>query len=110
MAVNTLSTEDKEFLAKCEEQLKDRFTDKDEQFMAVFNADPSTPPIIENWWVPQNAGRRNDRRNNRRNHPYERNRDRNFDRRDNYDRRGYNDYNRGYDDRGYGNRSQRPRY
>lgn len=123
-----LSAEDNDFLAKCEEELKDRFTEKDEEFMKVFNMEPSIPPIVESWWVPNNAGRRNDRRNNRRNHPYERQggrdherhggrRDNFDDRRDrsdrggNHERRGYNDYNRGYEDRrheGYG--SQRSRY
>ncbi|KAL0895547.1 hypothetical protein ABMA27_011650 [Loxostege sticticalis] len=115
-AVENLSPEDKEFLAKCEEELKDRYTEKDEEFMKVFNSETSIPPIIKSWWVPQNSGRRNDRRNNRRHHPYERhNRDydrrdqgdrRDYDRRDNYDRRGYNDnrsYNRGGGSRYYRN-------
>ncbi|XP_047039415.1 RNA guanine-N7 methyltransferase activating subunit isoform X3 [Helicoverpa zea] len=110
---DTLSAEDKEFLAKCEEELKDRFTEKDEDFMKVFNEVVSKPPVVDSWWVP-NSGRRNDRRNNRRNHPYQRdNRDRNYDRRDNrgYNdyNRGYNDYNRGYDDSGSGYRA-RQRY
>lgn len=100
MAADTLSAEDKEFLAKCEEELKDRFTEKDEDFMKIFNELPSTPPVLDSWWVP-NSARRNDRRGNRRNHPYQRDgdRDRNYDRRDN---RRYNDYNRGYDDSGSG--------
>ena len=113
MAADTLSAEDKEFLAKCEEELKDRFTEKDEDFMKVFNELPSTPPVLDSWWVP-NSARRNERRGARRNHPYQRdqrdqrdhrdgNRDRNYDRRDN---RGYNDY-RGFDDSGSG---YRPRH
>ncbi|KAG6453330.1 hypothetical protein O3G_MSEX008085 [Manduca sexta] len=115
MASNKLSPEDKEFLEKCEEEFKDRFTENDEEFMKVFNAGVSIPPIVDSWWVPNNSGRRNDRRDNRRNHPYERhgNRDRNRDfhdrrERDNYSR-GYNDYNQQYDNsRGY--RNQRPRH
>lgn len=124
-AVDNLSPKDKEFLAECEEELKHRYTDEDEKFMKVFNAEPSTPPIIESWWVSQNSGWGNDRRNDRRNHPYERqgyrdrgyqdrnqdrNRNQHRDRWGNQDRRGYSDYNRGYDrdDRGY--RNQRPRY
>lgn len=114
---DNLSPEDKDFLAECEEELKDRYTDKDEEFMKVFNTEPCSPPIIESWWVPLNYGRRNDRRN--RHHPYERqgNRDRGYPDRNqdrnrwgNQDRRPYSDYNRGYDrdDRGY--RNQRPRY
>ncbi|KAJ2943816.1 hypothetical protein O0L34_g8138 [Tuta absoluta] len=122
---DNLSPEDKEFLVQCEEELKHRFTDEDKEFMKVFNAEPSIPPIIESWWVPQNSGRRNDRRNNQRSHPYERqgnrnydrrdnyNRRDNYDRRDNYERRGYNDYDRGGQDRGYGggyNRNPRRNY
>ncbi|XP_052753624.1 uncharacterized protein LOC113523093 isoform X3 [Galleria mellonella] len=105
-ATDNLSAEDKEFLAKCEEELKDRYTDKDEEFMKVFNADAPKPPIIPSWWVPQGPGRRNDRRNNRRDHSYDRygNRDdrRGFHhRRDNHNRRHYNDYH--YGGRSYGN-------
>lgn len=104
-AVDDLSPKDQEFLAECEEVLKHRYTDEDENFMKVFNAEPSIPPIIESWWT-QNSGRRNDRRNNRRNHPYERQEYRD---RDYTSRRSYRDYNRGYEreDRGY--RNQRPR-
>lgn len=117
-AVDTLSPEDKDFLDKFEEELKHRYTEKDEEFMKIFNAEPSKPPIIESWWVPQHTGRRNDKRNNRRNHPYERqgNRDRNYqdhrygqDRRDS-DNRGYKDYGRGNNDRGQGYYNQQPRY
>lgn len=108
MAADTLSAEDQEFLARCEEELKDRYTEKDDDFMSVFNAEPSKPPVIDSWWVSNNSGRRNDRFNNRRSHPYNRNRD--YQDRRNRDNRGYNDYNRGYDDRGQGNRPQRHRY
>ncbi|CAH2099720.1 unnamed protein product [Euphydryas editha] len=82
-----LSAEDKEFLEKCEEEFKDRFTDKDEEFMKVFNKESSTPPILERWWVPFNSGRRNDRRHNRYN-PYQGgNRNQGYS-----DHRRYNDY------------------
>lgn len=113
MTSDTLSAADKEFLAKCEEELKDRYSDKDEEFMKVFNSEPSIPPIVDPWLV-SNVGRRNDRRYNRRNeyHPYERsgNRDRDSqDRRGNYDR-GYNDYRRRDDDRREGYHNQRHRY
>lgn len=75
MASNELSEKDRDFLAKCEEQLKDRFSEKDEEFMKVFNREPSTPPIVENWRT-FNSGRRFDNRN--RGRPYDRygNRDR----------------------------------
>ncbi|KAM3966576.1 uncharacterized protein ACR2FA_012109 isoform 2-T2 [Aphomia sociella] len=98
-ATDKLSAEDKEFLEKCEDKLKDRYTDKDEEFMKVFNADALKPPIVESWWVPNNSGRRNDGRFNRQSQPYERQdynnsrRGYNNHRRDNRNRRGYNDYN-----------------
>lgn len=108
-STDNLSPDDLEFLAKCEEEFKDRYTENDEEFMKVFNAETSVPPIIKSWWVPRNTGQRNDRRNNRRYQPYDRyNRDRDFndrrdhhdrrdhDRRGGHDRRGYNDYNSGY--------------
>ncbi|XP_045503053.1 RNA guanine-N7 methyltransferase activating subunit [Colias croceus] len=117
-----LSTEDKDFLAQCEEEFKDRFTEKDEEFMKVFNAEPSVPPILENNW-PSNNSRRYDRRNNRRFNPYDRDRYNNRDRRyhergssDSYHDRGSGEnYSRGYsdyhqDDRSYGNRYDRRQY
>lgn len=99
---DTMSAEDKEFLASCEEEFKDRYTENDKEFMKVFNSEPSTPPIMETWWMPQHSGRRNDRRTNRRSHPYERN-NREHDR---GDRRDYNQS----DDRGQGYRNHRPRH
>lgn len=105
MASETLSEADKEFLETCEEELKDRYTENDEEFMKVFNAEPSVPPIVDPWWVPNS--RRNDRRHSRRSHPYERpsNRGGRYQNRDDSGR-GYNDYSR--EQGGYG--SQRRRY
>lgn len=93
MGDNELSAKDKEFLEKCEEKLKDRFTENDEEFMKVFNRETPTPPIVENW-RSFNSGRRYDNRN--RGRPYDRygNRDRH---RGNYNYRRYNDYNNSYD-------------
>ncbi|KAI8421673.1 hypothetical protein MSG28_009663 [Choristoneura fumiferana] len=85
---------DQIFLASCEELLKDRYTEKDEEYMKVFNAEPSMPPIVESWWVSNSRGRRNDRR------PYGRR---------GHDNRGH-DHRRGYDNRNYGHQSNRPRY
>lgn len=74
-AAASLSQTDKEFLEQCEEQFKDRYTDKDEEFMKVHNAEAPSPPIVESWW-PQNSSRRNDRRFNKRSHPYDNEHDR----------------------------------
>ncbi|CAH2268776.1 jg23794 [Pararge aegeria aegeria] len=89
-----LSVEDEEFLAKCEEEFKDRYTDKDEEYMKVFNKGPSIPPILENYKLASsNFGRQNDRRYNRRYSPYDQrgHRDNQGDRERGH--RGYNDYN-----------------
>lgn len=101
---DTLSMEDQEFLARCEEELKDRYTEKDDEFIRVFNAEPAKPPVIDSWWVPNNFGHRNDRRNNRSFHPYDRQDRRRH--RDNHERRdrGYNDYGSSYDDRNHRHR------
>ncbi|VVC87986.1 unnamed protein product [Leptidea sinapis] len=90
-----LSKADEEFLARCEEKFKDRFTERDEEYMKTFTAEPSIPPILENWWVRNNAGRY-DRRHNRK--PYQRhdNASNSYNGRDNFKSgysRGYNDYN-----------------
>lgn len=71
---NHLSLDEKEMLAKYEEELKDRYTDKDEEFMKVFNAEPLVPPIIQSWYTPRNneSRHRNDRRYNRRHNIYDR--------------------------------------
>ncbi|XP_045542545.1 RNA guanine-N7 methyltransferase activating subunit [Papilio machaon] len=101
---NDLSVEDKDFLAQCEEEFKDRFTELDEDYMKVFNAEQSKPPIMENWRPAQNR-----RFNNRRFHPYDssnRNRN-NHDR--GYQDRGRNDYSRGYQDRSYEDRGYEDR-
>nr|XP_026484891.1 RNMT-activating mRNA cap methyltransferase subunit [Vanessa tameamea] len=95
MDVKDLCDEDREFLEKCEEEFKDRFTEKDEEFMKVFSKEPSTPPILEKWWSPFNSGRRNERRHNRQYNPYQRNRD--YQSRSNSDHRRYNDYNNSHE-------------
>lgn len=92
--VSGLSEEDKEFLVKCEEKLKDRFTEKDEEFMKVFNREPPIPPIIENLWT-HNSGRRHDNRNNRP-RPYDRYGNRDRQNRNNHNYRRHNDYNDSY--------------
>ncbi|CAK1548401.1 unnamed protein product [Leptosia nina] len=99
-----LSEKDKAFLESCEEEFKDRYTEKDEEFMKVYNAEPSTPPIVENWWVFKNSNRRFDNRHNRRFHEYKRGtsdqeqRDRRRDDNRGYSR-GYNDYEQRDSDR-----------
>ncbi|OWR51467.1 RNA guanine-N7 methyltransferase activating subunit-like [Danaus plexippus] len=95
-----LSADEKEFLEKCEAEFKDRFTERDEEYMKVVNRDPPTPPILENWLSSNSSGRRHDRRYNNRHNTYDRygNRDRrargdyNRHGRSQYDNRGYNDY------------------
>lgn len=107
MADSVLS-EDEDFLAECEEELKHRYTDDDKEFMKVFNAEPSTPPIVESW-RSQNSERRNDWRNNRHN-PNERHGRQHQNNWRNQGKRSYSNYNRDCDRDDGGYRNKRPRY
>ncbi|CAH2068864.1 unnamed protein product, partial [Iphiclides podalirius] len=112
IAMENLSAEDKCFLAQCEEEFKDRYTENDEDFMKVFNAETMDPPIVENWRASQNYGRRNDnRRYARSSNRHRSNRDRGYRDRS-YHGRGDQDreyQERGYQDRGYCDRSYEER-
>ncbi|XP_014468614.1 PREDICTED: RNMT-activating mini protein-like [Dinoponera quadriceps] len=84
MGDTTLTSEQKEFLAECEEEYKDRYTEKDSSFMEMKDQVPKKPPIVDPWynkprraydWTRQNQNRRNhhwDRRNNERNERWDR--------------------------------------
>ncbi|CAK1600005.1 unnamed protein product [Parnassius mnemosyne] len=111
MTTDSLCVDDKDFLEKCEEEFKDRYTENDEDFMKIFNAEPSNPPILENWWGSQNYGRRNDQRSNRRfdrsSNRQRGNEDRGYRDRNYHQERGYE--NRSYQDRGYQERGYQDR-
>lgn len=62
-----LSAENEAFLKACEEEFKDRYTENDTEFMKVFTAEPSVPPIIKDW-LPH---KRLQGQNNRRYAPYD---------------------------------------
>lgn len=72
MAELKLTEEQKEFLATCEEEFKDRYTDKDEAFMKIHGVESKKPPIIDPWynrprrnydWTRQNHGQSQSKRN-----------------------------------------------
>ncbi|XP_033216537.1 uncharacterized protein LOC117172577 [Belonocnema kinseyi] len=44
-----LTSSQADFLKQCEEEFKDRYTDRDEAFMKIKKADPKKPPIIDPW-------------------------------------------------------------
>ncbi|XP_032677572.1 RNA guanine-N7 methyltransferase activating subunit-like [Odontomachus brunneus] len=81
-----LTSEQKKFLAECEEEFKDRYTEKDTNFMEIKRQVPKKPPIVDPWynkprrpydWTRQNQNqnKRNhhwDRRSNERNERWER--------------------------------------
>ncbi|XP_043275238.1 RNA guanine-N7 methyltransferase activating subunit [Venturia canescens] len=90
MGETGLNEDQQEFLAQCEEEFAERFTENDKEFMKLKNETPRTPPIVDPWynkprrphydWSRQN---REQGRNERRNHHSDR---RNNDRNDRYDR------------------------
>ncbi|KZC09573.1 hypothetical protein WN55_00245 [Dufourea novaeangliae] len=91
---NTSETdEQKNFLEECENEFKDRYTDKDSEFMKIKNMTLKRPPIVDPWYTPRyGQGRRNhswDRRNN----SYER-RNNSCERRYNSGERRYNSWER----------------
>jgi hypothetical protein len=63
-----LTDEQKAFLAECEEEFANRYTEKDEEFLKVKLQKPSKPPIIDPWYnIPRrsnNWSRHNESRGN----------------------------------------------
>lgn len=92
MSTDTLTEEQLEFLATCEEEFKDRYTDNDEEYLKVKN-NKLNPPIMYPW---NNRSRRYD------SSPHHGSQRRNWRPRDHYyqgGRGGYNRYDRQYRDR-----------
>ncbi|KAJ9591441.1 hypothetical protein L9F63_002047 [Diploptera punctata] len=56
VAAIALTEEQKQFLAECESQFADRYTDKDEEFVK-YKEKSNTPPIVDPWY--NNKPRRN---------------------------------------------------
>lgn len=50
MAEASLTEEQKAFIAECDEEFKDRYTDKDEQFMKLRTMESKDPPIMDPWY------------------------------------------------------------
>ncbi|KAG7199232.1 hypothetical protein KM043_018101 [Ampulex compressa] len=53
MTNTNLTEEQKKFLEECENEFKDRYTEKDSDFMKVKNAEIKKPPIIDPWHPKQ---------------------------------------------------------
>lgn len=53
--INHLTEEDVKYLNECENEFKNRFTESDEEFMALFNKPLGDPPIITNWKTHQSG-------------------------------------------------------
>ncbi len=118
--INHLTEEDVKYLNECENEFKDRFTENDDEFMALFNKPVSDPPIVTPWMIHRsgNAGGPSNYRGHRSggnyNHrPYHQrsnrggggnNYNRNYHNNDNNDRRGtkrpYNYNSGGHDHSG----------
>ncbi|XP_076184098.1 uncharacterized protein LOC143155351 [Ptiloglossa arizonensis] len=97
MGSANITDEQKKFLEECENEFKDRYTDKDSAFMKIKNMDTKRPPIVDPWynksrrsqyeWMRQNHG------HGRRNNAWER---RNNDRGDRHDRHNDKHFHRNY--------------
>lgn len=81
-----LSKEQLEFLNSCEEEFKDRYTDKDEEFMKIKESDTIKPPVVDSWPSGNQRSNNWNRPNQNRNwHDRDRNRQRDrYRERDNY--------------------------
>lgn len=90
MADSELSSDQQEFLDQCNEVFKDRYSDKDEDFMKIKEAATSKPPIIVPWFESRqnrdgNRGRRSNYRNQGRRDTYNSNYERRDSRRESND-------------------------
>lgn len=64
--INHLTDDDVKYLNECENEFKDRFTENDEEFMALYSKPLSDPPIVTPWMVRSgNAGPSNYRGHHR---------------------------------------------
>lgn len=54
--INHLTEEDVKYLNECENEFKDRFTENDAEFMALFNKPVSDPPIVAAWMTHRSGG------------------------------------------------------
>lgn len=105
--INHLTDDDVKYLNECENEFKDRFTENDEEFMALFNTPPSEPPIVTPWMVRSgNTGPSNYRGQQQHHHHHQRS--------GNYNQRPYHhhrsNHHRGGRGRGGGNYNRNYRY
>ncbi len=91
-----LSDEEAQFLKELDKQLKDRYTEKDDEFAVVFSQDKVTPPVLK----VQEERRFNNRSNPRQNQQHNAWRNNNSNNRSNSNGNGYQNER-------YNNNSQR---
>uniref|UniRef100_A0A1L8D8I2 Uncharacterized protein n=1 Tax=Nyssomyia neivai TaxID=330878 RepID=A0A1L8D8I2_9DIPT len=51
--VRNLTEEQKQFLADCEKEFANRFTERDLEFGSFFKQEPREPPIVDGWMQGQ---------------------------------------------------------
>lgn len=78
----SLTSEQKEFLTECEEEFKDRYTEKDDDFVKIKTQEPKEPPIVDCWYNkprrPYDRARQDQNKNrNRHDHHWNRHNERN---------------------------------
>ena len=109
-----LTEEQENFLAECEREFSDRYTEKDENFTELKNKPLSKPPIVDPWG--NNFNRNQQRGGGQYHRPYGRDRQQWRgggqswnNSRDSYSRREYDDNRHRARDRPYDDRPQRDR-
>lgn len=90
-----LTKEQEDFLQECETNFADRYTEKDADYIKIFNSEPKKPPIMDPWAEKRDGFRQGNRHRNNRDH------NRRFNRHRYDDRSNYRDYNRYRDTRYY---------
>ncbi|XP_043263015.1 uncharacterized protein LOC122403522 [Colletes gigas] len=101
MESSNITDEQKKFLEECENEFKDRYTERDSAFMKIKSMELKGPPIVDPWynkqrrceWTRPNHG------HGRRNNAWERRCNDKGDRHDRYDR---------HSDRHYSHRNYKP--
>lgn len=87
---DTLTSEQKKFVEECEEEFKDRYTEKDDNFMKLKKQGPKGPPIVDPWY---NKPRRQEWSHQHQTHGRRNHYDRRYERNDRYERNERNDRN-----------------
>lgn len=88
-----LTPEEVEFLQELEFELKHRYTEADEDYMAVLNQGDINPPVLKVWSMERRNNQQNPRHYQNRRNYNNNNNGNNYQRNNNYNNRRHNNYN-----------------